>query len=83
VDDDQTQLADFSLSAQTELPPPATLIGAMGRAPSLDEAAAAFETAVRELEDPGAAPLEIDEELRARASALVVQYSDDLWTWRR
>jgi lipoate-protein ligase A len=83
VDDDQTQLADFSLSAQTELPPPATLIGAMGRAPSLDEAAAAFETAVRELEDPGAAPLEIDEELRARASALVVQYSDDSWTWRR
>jgi lipoate-protein ligase A len=83
VDDDQTQLADFSLSAQTELPPPATLIDAMGRAPSLEEAAAAFETAVRELEDPRAAPLEIDAELRARVSALVVQYSDDSWTWRR
>jgi lipoate-protein ligase A len=83
VDDDQTQLADFSLFAHAELPPPATLIDALGRAPTLDEAAVAFETAVRELEAPQATPLEIDAELRARTSALVVQYSDDSWTWRR
>ena len=73
----------FQLVAQTALPPPATLIDALGRAPSLDEAAAAFAVAVRELEDPHAAAMEIDEELRARASALVVRYSDDSWTWRR
>jgi lipoate-protein ligase A len=83
VGDDQTQLADFSVASHAELPAPATLIDAMGRAPSLDEAAVAFETAVRDLEDGQAAPLQIDDELRARASALVVQYSDDSWTWRR
>ena len=83
VGDDQTRLAEFSLSPSSDLPAPATLVEAMGRAPSLAEAATAFESAVRELEDPGAMSLQIDDDLRARASALVVQYSDDSWTWRR
>ena len=83
VGDDQTQLDDFALAPAPEIPAPATLFEAMGRAPSLDEAANAFEDAVRDLEDPAATALRIDDELRARASALVVQYSDDSWTWRR
>lgn len=83
VGDDQTRLTEFSLSPGSELPPPATLVEAMGRAPSLAEAATAFEGAVHDLEDPLASQLQIDDELRARASALVVQYSDDSWTWRR
>jgi lipoyl(octanoyl) transferase len=83
VGDDQTQLADFSLSPTSDVPAPATLIEAMGRAPSLAEAAAAFDAAVRDLEDARAEVLHIDDDLRARASALVVQYSDDTWTWRR
>jgi lipoate-protein ligase A len=83
VGDDQTRLAEFSLSPGSKLPAPATLVEAMGRAPSLAEAATAFEGAVRDLEDPEAMSLQIDDDLRARASALVVQYSDDSWTWRR
>jgi len=86
VGDDQGQLADFSLSAQPgqpAVPAAATLTEAMGRAPSLDEAAEAFAAAVRDLEDPDARPLDVDDELRARSSELVVHYSDDSWTWRR
>jgi hypothetical protein len=59
------------------------LAQAMGRAPSLDEAVEAFGAAVRALEDPHAEWLELDDELRARTSSLIVQYSDDSWTWRR
>jgi lipoyl(octanoyl) transferase len=83
VADDQSRLADFALSAQSAVPEPATLSAAMGRAPSLQEAATAFSAAVREIEDPQASTLDVDESLRARAAALVVQYSDDSWTWRR
>lgn len=83
VADDQCRLSEFSLSAKSELPEPATLEQAMGRTPSLEEAAAAFGAAVRELEDPQASTVDVDQELRARTAALVVQYSDDSWTWRR
>jgi lipoate-protein ligase A len=83
IEDDQSGLADFALTPQATLPSPATLAGALGRAPSLGEAADAFAAAVHELEDDTATRLEIDPQLRARASALVVQYSDDAWTWRR
>jgi hypothetical protein len=38
---------------------------------------------VRDLEDANARELAMDDELRARASALVVRYVDDAWTWRR
>ncbi len=83
VGDDQGRLAQFAMAAQPDLPEPATLAQAIGRAPSLDEAAASFAAAVRELEDPQAAQLEIDDDLRARVTSLIVQYSDDSWTWRR
>lgn len=83
VDDDQSELTAFSLSPQPALAAPATLNQALGRAPTIEEAGSAFETAVRELEDPDALPLALDAELRARTSSLVVHYSDDAWTWRR
>ncbi len=83
VGDDQGRLSEFALAAQPDLPEPATLAQAMGRTPSLDEAAASFAAAVRELEDPHVAPLEVDDDLRARVTSLIVQYSDDSWTWRR
>lgn len=85
VGDDQGRLSDFALADRppVPIPEPATLSKAMGRVPSLDEAAAAFGAAVRDLEDPGADTMFVDDELRARASSLIVQYSDDSWTWRR
>jgi lipoate-protein ligase A len=84
IADDQGRLADVSLSAERPaLLVPATLAEAMGRIPTLSEAATAFADSIRELEDPDPAPLELDDELRARTSSLVVQYSDDSWTWRR
>jgi len=83
VADDQRRLSDFALAAQSPVLTPATLAEAMGRTPALDEAAAAFAAAVQDLEDPRAEPLEVDDELRARTSSLIVQYSDDSWTWRR
>ncbi len=83
VADDQSRLADFSLSPSAGVPEPATLSQALGRVPSLEEAATAFADAVRELEDAESTTLDIDPDLRARAAALVVQYSDDSWTWRR
>jgi lipoate-protein ligase A len=83
VDDDQSQLTEFSLSPQPNLPAPATLTEALGRAPSIEEAGTAFAAAVHVLEDPNASPLELDDEMRARVSSLVVHYSDDAWTWRR
>lgn len=83
VEDDQSQLTEFSLSLQPNLPAPATLTEALGRAPSIEEAATAFAAAVHALEDPDASTLELDAEMRARTSSLVVHYSDDAWTWRR
>jgi lipoyl(octanoyl) transferase len=83
VGDDQGRLSEFALAAQPDLPEPATLAQALGRAPSLAEAAEAFALAVRTLEDPHVESLELDDELRARTSSLIVQYSDDSWTWRR
>lgn len=83
VGDDQGRLLDFALAGQSPIPEPATLSRAMGRVPSMDEAARAFASAVRGVEDPDAETMDIDAELRARASSLIVQYSDDSWTWRR
>jgi hypothetical protein len=43
----------------------------------------ALSAAVRELEDPCAEPLQVDDRLRAQAASLVVQYADEAWTWSR
>jgi lipoate-protein ligase A len=83
VADDQSSLAALAVGGQAPIARPATLAEALGREPSAADVAGALHDAVRATEDRGATPLEIDRELRARITALVVRYSDDAWTWRR
>jgi lipoate-protein ligase A len=83
VADDQSSLATLALDGPVEIPAPATLTEALGAAPAIADVATALADAVRDLEDPKARALTVDDDLRARASALVVRYLDDAWTWRR
>lgn len=83
VDDDQTMLASLSATPLPDVPPPATLRAALGRAPSAADVAGALVGALRALEDPAAAPLAQDELPAARAAAARARYADDAWTWRR
>ena len=83
VEDDQSSLADLAVDQQPAVPRPATLREALGQPPGVGEVAEALAAAVRALEDPALAPLDLDDSIRARASALVVRYLDDAWTWRR
>ena len=83
VDDDQSAVAGLLRRPVPPPPPPATLRSALGWAPAPGEVAACLFEAVRELEDPSAAPLADDEALQARAAALRARYEDDRWTWRR
>jgi lipoate-protein ligase A len=81
--DDQSTLAELAVGGQKQIARPATLTEALGWQPATSDVAAALHDAVRAMEDPAAAPLAIDSDLRARIAALVVRYSDDAWTWRR
>ena len=83
VEDDQSVLTQLWTESQSEIPPPATLAAALGRAPSAEDFYEVLASAVREMEDPCAEPLILDDELRARAASLVVHYEDDAWTWYR
>lgn len=85
IGDDQSLLATLGLGPRHELPKPATLSEALGRSPSLAEAAEALRSAIRAVDslEPSELLLETDNDLRARSSALVVRYQDDDWTWRR
>jgi lipoyl(octanoyl) transferase len=83
VGDDQTRLAHYAVDGGRPIPAPATLGALLGRTPSIDDLASALADAVRSREDPFATPLYLDDEVRARTSALVVRYLDDAWTWRR
>jgi len=83
VDDDQMHIASLLMHAAPAVPPPATLRQALGRSPSLAEAADALFAAVRRFEDPAAAPLDVDAPLRERTNTLRERYLDDCWTWRR
>jgi lipoate-protein ligase A len=83
IEDDQSILTTLTHGATSAIPAPATLAESLGRLPSVEEMAGALASAVRAIEDPEARPLDLDETLRARASALVVRYLDDAWTWRR
>ena len=80
--DDQSRLSDFTIGG-TPIPFPATLGELLSAAPSVETVGESLFDAVRALEDAGAAPLDLDPDLRARTSALVVRYLDDAWTWRR
>jgi lipoyl(octanoyl) transferase len=82
VEDDQTLLADYTIGS-APIPPPATLDNLLQQRTSVAAVTEALFEAVRGLEDVGAQPLELDDALRARVSALVVRYLDDAWTWRR
>jgi lipoate-protein ligase A len=83
IADDQSLLATLALDGAGEIRAPATLSDALGSAPDASVVGAALADAVRNLEDANARELTIDDELRARASTLVVRYVDDAWTWRR
>lgn len=83
MDDDQMLSCEL-LRAPHEAPPPAATLGELlGRRPSLDEAHAQFQRAIRMLEDPDATPLVLDDETRCVARRLVARYEDSAWTWRR
>ena len=83
VDDDQSSIADFLRETVAPTPPPATLRDALGRAPVMAEVGDALFRAVRELADPEATPIEIDEDLARDMTAFAERYRDDAWTWRR
>jgi len=83
IDDDQSTVASLAARALPEVPPPATLRAALGRAPTLRETAAAFDAAIRQLEDPDPRPLDVDPPLRAALDRFRARYLDPDWTWRR
>ncbi len=83
VEDDQSVLTRLRTDALSPIPAPATLAAALGRAPSAEELHDALASALREIEDPCAEPLFVDDELRAQAASLIVHYEDDAWTWYR
>ncbi len=88
VDDDQQMLSTLlfdTADGMSASPPPntATLRGALGRAPDQLEVAQALFSAVRELEDPAALPMDTDDAITADTKTLLSRYQDDAWTWRR
>jgi lipoyl(octanoyl) transferase len=83
VDDDQSSIAGFMRETAAPTPPPATLRDALGRAPVMAEVGDALFRAVRELADPDATPIEIDDDLARDMNAFAERYRDDAWTWRR
>lgn len=83
VDDDQVRLASFATVMTGDIPRPATLRDALQRVPSESEVAQVLFDAVRDLEDPSARELEVEQDLLDRANTLRQHYLDDGWTWRR
>jgi lipoate-protein ligase A len=83
VDDDQSSIAGLLREPAAPTPPPATLRDALGRAPVMSEVCDALFRAVRELADPDAAPLHLDDDLARDAARIAEHYRDDAWTWRR
>jgi lipoyl(octanoyl) transferase len=83
VADDQSALTELTIGGGAEIPTPATLTDLLSRVPSPDDMAGALAWAIRSLEGKTAVQLSLENEVRARAEALVVRYLDDGWTWRR
>jgi lipoate-protein ligase A len=84
IEDDQPMIASVLKRKSSELNPPraATLIDALGRAPTIDEVAAALFDSVRSLEDANATLLD-DEETKQNTARHTTKYQNELWTWRR
>lgn len=84
IENDQSLIADFSLGANgtMPIPVPATLTGALGRTPAVEEIRNALFDAVKRLEDPDATPLD-ESELSAQTLAELPHFENELWTWRR
>ncbi len=83
VDDDQSLIRAVMREPGPPSPPPATLTAALGRAPSLAEAADALFDAVRRHEDDSATVLNSADVAALPIAALGVRYRDPAWTWRR
>jgi lipoate-protein ligase A len=83
IGDDQSVLATLAVERGPDIPAPATLLDALGFAPSLNDVADALTNAIESIDGSRPAELELDEVIRARTSELVVRYSDKESTWRR
>lgn len=84
IDDDQPLIAELLVSRDHDaaVPAAATLREALGRAPAVEEVAAALFAAVRDLEDANASALD-ETDASAFSSAHIGKYRSELWTWRR
>lgn len=82
VADDQSALADLTIGGGVAIPPPATLTNLLSYIPSPADMAGALAGALESLEGAAVQELSLENEVRARAEALVVRYLDDGWTWR-
>jgi lipoate-protein ligase A len=83
IADDQSILSRLAVKPGPDIPAPATLLDALGFAPTLNEVADALADAIESIDGSRPAALELDEAIRARTSELVVRYKDNAWTWRR
>jgi lipoate-protein ligase A len=83
IADDQSILSSLAVERGPEIPAPATLLDALGFAPSLDDVAEALADAIESTGGIRPTPLDLDAAIRARTSELVVRYNDNAWTWRR
>ena len=83
VRDDQALISRLMVTPPDADPIAATLADALGREPSLDEAAEALRQAVRATTGKVPAEFEPDDVLLAEVSRLSSTYRDDSWTWRR
>ena len=83
IEDDQLLVNSLLRVPVAEAPPPATLHGALGRAPTIDEVAAVLFEAVRELEDGRATILAPDAPMCDAVRVAGERYRDAAWTWRR
>ena len=83
IADDQSVLSSLAVERGPDIPAPATLLDALGFAPTLDDVASALADAIDTIEGVRPTELELDDAIRARTSELVVRYSDNAWTWRR
>jgi len=83
LEDDQSLLASLALERSSPIVAPATLVEALGHAPSIDQVADALTDAIQAIESTRPVELEVDAELRALVSDFVVRYVDESWTWRR